>query len=117
MRIFMKFLKDALSDESSVFLNLIRLVACEMVFLGHFLTKYQPIQFDALFRFGRDFGWSEGLLIYGFFPSAIAKPCNTAKRKRQQNHINHNYKRKRQPQRRLQHHINRRECQEQEYAV
>ncbi len=60
----MKLLKDALSDESSVFLNLIRLVACEMVVLGHFLTKYQPTPFDALFRLGSTLGGAAVLLFF-----------------------------------------------------
>jgi peptidoglycan/LPS O-acetylase OafA/YrhL len=60
----MKLLKDALSDESSVFLNLIRLAACEMVVLGHFLTKYQPTPFDALFRLGSTLGGAAVLLFF-----------------------------------------------------
>jgi len=60
----LKLLKDVLSEESSVFLNLIRLVACEMVVLGHFLTKYQPTPFDPLFKLGSTLGGAAVLLFF-----------------------------------------------------
>ena len=47
-----KFIKKAISQESSVFLNLIRLFACELVVLDHFLTRYQPVPWGALFTLG-----------------------------------------------------------------
>jgi peptidoglycan/LPS O-acetylase OafA/YrhL len=59
-----KLIKDALSEESSVFLNIVRLVACEMVVLGHFLTRYQPVPFDSLFRLGSTMGGVAVLLFF-----------------------------------------------------
>ena len=56
--------KQALSEQSSGFLNLVRLVACEMVVLGHFLTKYQPSPYDSLFRLGSTMG---GVAVMLFF--------------------------------------------------
>ncbi|MGD6851691.1 MAG: acyltransferase family protein [Candidatus Bathyarchaeia archaeon] len=60
----MKLRKQALSLQSSAFLNLVRLVACELVVLGHFLTKYQPTPYDALFRMGSTIG---GAAVLAFF--------------------------------------------------
>ncbi len=60
----MKFHKQALSAESSMFLNVVRLVACELVVLGHFLTKYQPVPFDGLFRLGSVMGGAAVLLFF-----------------------------------------------------
>lgn len=59
-----KLLKGSLSEEASLFLNLVRAVACEMVVLGHFLTKYQPTPFDTLFRLGSTLGGASVLLFF-----------------------------------------------------
>jgi peptidoglycan/LPS O-acetylase OafA/YrhL len=60
----LKLSKGVLSEESSVFLNLVRLIACEMVVLGHFLTKYQPTPYDALFIFGSTLGGAAVLIFF-----------------------------------------------------
>jgi peptidoglycan/LPS O-acetylase OafA/YrhL len=60
----LKLSKVVISEDSSVFLNLIRLVACEMVVLGHFLTRYQPIPYDTLFIFGSTLGGAAVLLFF-----------------------------------------------------
>jgi peptidoglycan/LPS O-acetylase OafA/YrhL len=59
-----KFTKKSISQESSVFLNLIRLVACEIVVLGHFLTRYKPTPTDQLFILGSTMG---GVAVLFFF--------------------------------------------------
>ena len=56
--------KGSLAEESSLFLNLVRVVACEMVVFGHFLTKYQPTPFDTLFRVGSTLGGASVLLFF-----------------------------------------------------
>lgn len=60
----MMLYKQALSQQSSVFLNLIRLVACELVVLGHFLTKYQPTPYDNWFKAGSTMGGAAVLLFF-----------------------------------------------------
>ena len=60
----MKLTHDPLSPESSVLLNIIRLVACEMVVIGHFLTKYQPALNTASFTFGSTLGGVAVLLFF-----------------------------------------------------
>ncbi len=60
----MKLVKQALSEQSSVFLNLVRVVACELIVLGHFLTKYQPVPYDELFRLGSTMGGAAVLLFF-----------------------------------------------------
>jgi peptidoglycan/LPS O-acetylase OafA/YrhL len=55
---------NSLSQESSVFLNLIRFVACEMVVVCHFLTKYQPAIGQASFRLGSTLGGVAVLLFF-----------------------------------------------------
>lgn len=60
----MKFIKKTISQESSVFLNLIRLFACELVVLDHFLTRYQPVPWDALFTLGSVMGGVAVLLFF-----------------------------------------------------
>ena len=59
-----KFIRKAISQESSVFLNLIRFVACELVVLGHFLTRYQPVPTGALFSLGSTMGGVAVLLFF-----------------------------------------------------
>jgi peptidoglycan/LPS O-acetylase OafA/YrhL len=58
------FIRKSLSQESSVFLNLIRLVACELVVIGHFLTRYHPVPAEALFRLGSTLGGAAVLLFF-----------------------------------------------------
>ena len=58
------FIKKSISQESSVFLNLIRLVACELVVIGHFLTRYQPILGVPLFKLGSTLGGAAVLLFF-----------------------------------------------------
>ena len=60
----MKFIKKSLSQESSVFLNLVRLCACELVVVGHFLTRYQPIPGADLFTLGSTVGGVAVLLFF-----------------------------------------------------
>ncbi|NLF87506.1 acyltransferase [Candidatus Bathyarchaeota archaeon] len=60
----MKLDKVVLSTGSSIFLNMVRLVACEAVVFGHFLTKYQPVPYDPLFIFGSTIGGSAVLLFF-----------------------------------------------------
>lgn len=60
----LEFIKKSISKESSVFLNLIRLVSCELVVIGHFLTRYQPIPADALFKLGSIIGGAAVLLFF-----------------------------------------------------
>ena len=55
---------NSLSQESSVFLNLIRFIACEMVVVCHFLTKYQPEIHQASFRLGSALGGVAVLLFF-----------------------------------------------------
>jgi peptidoglycan/LPS O-acetylase OafA/YrhL len=47
-----------------VFLNLIRFIACELVVIGHFLTRYQPVPAEPLFRFGSTIGGTAVLLFF-----------------------------------------------------
>ena len=60
----MKYISNSLSQESSVFLNLVRLIACEMVVVCHFLTKYQPVVGDPSFRLGSTLGGVAVLLFF-----------------------------------------------------
>ena len=60
----MKLPRIPISQESSVFLNIIRLVACEMVVIGHFLTKYQPALNTASFTIGSVLGGVAVLLFF-----------------------------------------------------
>ncbi len=60
----LKFIRKSISQESSVFLNLIRLVACELVVIGHFLTRYQPATAEASLRLGRTLGGTAVLLFF-----------------------------------------------------
>ena len=60
----LEFIKKSISKESSVFLNLIRLVSCELVVICHFLTRYQPIPWDALFKLGSIIGGAAVLLFF-----------------------------------------------------
>jgi peptidoglycan/LPS O-acetylase OafA/YrhL len=59
----LKLTRKALSQESSVFLNLVRLVACELVVIGHFITSYQPGVLTSFF-FG---GMLGGIGVFLFF--------------------------------------------------
>ena len=60
----LRFIKKSISQGSSVFLNLIRLVACELVVIGHFLTRYQPATAEASLRLGRTLGGTAVLLFF-----------------------------------------------------
>ena len=60
----MKSIRKAISRESSVFLNLIRFIACELVVIGHFLTRYQPGTAEASLRLGRTLGGAAVLLFF-----------------------------------------------------
>lgn len=60
----MKYVTNSLSQESSMFLNVIRFVACEMVVLCHFLTKYQPVFGEGSFRLGSTLGGVAVLLFF-----------------------------------------------------
>jgi peptidoglycan/LPS O-acetylase OafA/YrhL len=60
----MKVIKRTLSENSSVFLNIVRVVASELVVIGHFLTKYQPTPFDPIFRLGSTIGGAAVLLFF-----------------------------------------------------
>jgi peptidoglycan/LPS O-acetylase OafA/YrhL len=59
----LKLTPNALSPEASVFLNIVRLVACELVVVSHFITRYQPSFLDSFF-FG---GMLGGLGVFMFF--------------------------------------------------
>lgn len=59
----LKLTRKALSQESSVFLNLVRIVACELVVIGHFITNYQPAVLASFF-FG---GMLGGIGVFMFF--------------------------------------------------
>ena len=60
----MKYTVNSLSQESSVFLNFIRVAACEMVVVCHFLTKYQPAIGEPPFRLGSTLGGVAVLLFF-----------------------------------------------------
>jgi peptidoglycan/LPS O-acetylase OafA/YrhL len=60
----LNFIRKAISQESSVFLNLIRFIACELVVIGHFLTKYQPVPAEPLFKLGSTIGGVAVLLFF-----------------------------------------------------
>jgi peptidoglycan/LPS O-acetylase OafA/YrhL len=60
----LSFIRKAISQESSVFLNLIRFVSCELVVIGHFLTKYQPVPAEPLFKLGTTIGGVAVLLFF-----------------------------------------------------
>jgi peptidoglycan/LPS O-acetylase OafA/YrhL len=60
----LNFIRKAISQESSVFLNLIRFVSCELVVIGHFLTKYQPVPAEPLFKLGTTIGGVAVLLFF-----------------------------------------------------
>jgi peptidoglycan/LPS O-acetylase OafA/YrhL len=60
----LNFNSKPLSQESSVFLNIVRVTACELVVLCHFLTRYQPVPWDALFRLGSTMGGVAVLLFF-----------------------------------------------------
>lgn len=58
------FSSNPLSQEASIFLNIVRVAACELVVLCHFLTRYQPVPWDTLFRLGSTMG---GVAVILFF--------------------------------------------------
>jgi len=60
----LNFIRKSISQESSVFLNLIRFVSCEFVVIGHFLTRYQPATAEASLRLGRTLGGAAVLLFF-----------------------------------------------------
>ena len=60
----LNFIRKSISQESSVFLNLIRFVSCELVVIGHFLTKYQPVPAEPLFKLGSTIGGVAVLLFF-----------------------------------------------------
>ena len=60
----LSFIRKSISQESSVFLNLIRFVSCELVVIGHFLTKYQPVPAEPLFKLGTTIGGVAVLLFF-----------------------------------------------------
>ena len=60
----MNFIRNSISEGSSVFLNLIRFVFCELVAFGHFLTKYQPVLAEPLFKLGSTIGGVAVLLFF-----------------------------------------------------
>ena len=60
----MKLIREPISQESSVFLNLIRFVSCEFVVIGHFLTRYQPVTAETSLRLGRTLGGAAVLLFF-----------------------------------------------------
>ncbi len=68
----MKLITNSLSLGSSVFLNLIRFAACEMVVLCHFLTKYQPVFGEQSFRVGSTIGGVAVLLFFTLSGMLIA---------------------------------------------
>jgi peptidoglycan/LPS O-acetylase OafA/YrhL len=59
----LKFTRNALSPEASVYLNIVRVAACEVVVVSHFYTKYRPMYLDSIF-FG---GMLGGLGVFTFF--------------------------------------------------
>jgi len=60
----LSFIRKSISQESSVFLNFIRFVSCELVVVGHFLTKYQPVPAEPLFKLGTTIGGVAVLLFF-----------------------------------------------------
>ena len=60
----MKHTQNALSQPSSVFLNLILFIACEMIVVCHVLTKYQPVFGEPSFRLGSTIGGVAVLLFF-----------------------------------------------------
>jgi len=63
---------NELSQEASVFLNLVRFAACEMVVVGHFLTKYQPTFGEPTFKVGSSLG---GVAVFLFFALSGLRIC------------------------------------------
>lgn len=59
----MKFTRNALSPEASVYLNLVRVAACEVVVVSHFYTRYRPMFLDSIFLGGM----LGGLGVFTFF--------------------------------------------------
>jgi peptidoglycan/LPS O-acetylase OafA/YrhL len=59
----LKLNRNALTPEASVFLNIIRVIAAEVVVISHFFTKYQPMFLNSIF-FG---GMLGGLGVFTFF--------------------------------------------------
>jgi peptidoglycan/LPS O-acetylase OafA/YrhL len=59
----LKFTRNALSAEASVYLNILRVAACEVVVISHFYTRYRPLFLDSIF-FG---GMLGGLGVFTFF--------------------------------------------------
>jgi peptidoglycan/LPS O-acetylase OafA/YrhL len=59
----LKLTPNALSPEASVFLNIVRLIACELVVVSHFITTYQP-KVLVSFYFG---GMLGGVGVFLFF--------------------------------------------------
>ena len=59
----LKLTRNALTPQASVFLNIARLVACELVVISHFITKYQPATLNSFF-FG---GMLGGVGVFIFF--------------------------------------------------
>ncbi len=60
----MKFIRNSISQGSSIFLNLIRFVSCELVVIDHFLTRYQPVPGEPLFKLGSTMGGVAVLLFF-----------------------------------------------------
>jgi peptidoglycan/LPS O-acetylase OafA/YrhL len=58
-----KLSPNALTPEASVFLNIVRLAACELIVISHFITRYQPRVLDSFF-FG---GMLGGAGVFMFF--------------------------------------------------
>ncbi len=48
----MKLNRNALSPEASVYLNIVRLFACELVVVSHYITSYRPTGLDSFFLGG-----------------------------------------------------------------
>jgi peptidoglycan/LPS O-acetylase OafA/YrhL len=59
----LKLTPNSLTAEASVFLNIVRLIACELVLVSHFFTRYQPKTLDSIF-FG---GMLGGIGVFLFF--------------------------------------------------
>ena len=59
----MKFNRNALSPEASVYLNILRVAACEVVVISHFYTRYRPMFLDSIFLGGM----LGGLGVFTFF--------------------------------------------------
>jgi len=59
----LKLTPNTLTAEASVFLNIVRLIACELVLVSHFFTRYQPKTLDSIF-FG---GMLGGIGVFLFF--------------------------------------------------